>query len=143
MGKYAILTWVLLAVLLGACGSDSEPTALQLEFDGENCVYSGPAEVEQGPITFTYLNNSENWAYVNLLRHTGDQTIQDAIDHIGEEPSQQRTPGWSDEYEGLASSVAPGTYTWEGDLLPGTHHMICANRNPLGVYFGGGFEVTD
>jgi len=121
-----------------------EGVCLELTFDGENCVYKGPSEIEAGPITFIYLNESEKSAYVNMLQHTGDKTIQDAIDYIGEEPSTKHHPDWTLEIPGFFRSVSAGnSYTWEGELEPGIHHMICANVTPLGVYFGGGFTVED
>ena len=152
MSKFAVPLWIIFALFLGACASESEDsrpeicdevegTCLLLQFDGENCNYTGPAELDHGPITLIYLNDSENNAFVNLLRHTGDETIQDAIDHIGDEPSRSYAPSWSQDVPGVFSNVSPGTYTFEVDLEPGIHHMICANVNPLGVYFGGGFEA--
>jgi len=32
---------------------------------------------------------------VNLVRHIGDETIQDVIDIIGEEPSKAHAPSWT------------------------------------------------
>jgi hypothetical protein len=122
-------------------------TCLYLYFDGENCVYEGPSEIKSGPVTFIYFNDkdeSEGSSYVNMVRHTGDKTIQDMIDYIGEEPDTKHHPGWSIEIAGVFRSVRFGeSHTWEGVLEPGVHTMICADVSPLGVYYGGGFTVED
>jgi hypothetical protein len=119
-----------------------EGICLELSWDGESCTYEGPAELRTGPVTLLFHNGSEGTAAVNLLRHLGDQSIQDAIDYIGEEPTTKPYPSWSREV-GTWTNVAPGaTYTWEGMLEPGVHHMVCASLQ-LGAWFGGGFTVVD
>jgi hypothetical protein len=70
---------------------------------------------------------------VNLLRHFGDQSVQNAIDYIGEEPATKPYPSWSREV-GTWTNVAPGaTCTWEGVLELGVHHMVFARLQPMGV----------
>ena len=120
-----------------------EGICLGLSWDGESCTYEGPAELRTGPVTLLFHNESEGMAAVNLLRHTGDQSIQDAIEYIGEEPTTKHHPSWSREL-GTWASVAPGsTHRWEGVLEPGVHHMACARLQPIGAWFGGGFTVED
>lgn len=121
----------------------AQGNCLELTWDGESCTYEGPAELRAGPATLHFHNESEGTAAVNLLRHLGDQSIQDAIDYIGEEPTTKPYPSWSREV-GTWRSVAPGaTYTWEGVLEPGIHHMVCARLQPIGAWFRGGFTVVD
>ena len=116
---------------------------LQLSFDGESCTYEGPTDLKTGPVTLLFLNESEGSAAVNLVRHTGDETIQDMIDYIGEEPTTKHHPSWTREL-GTWRSVPPGeSHTWEGVLEPGIHTMVCARLLPLGVWHGGGFTVKD
>jgi hypothetical protein len=115
----------------------------QLSFDGESCTYEGPTELTAGPVTLLFINESKERAAVNLLKHTGDETIQDMIEYIGEEPTTKHHPSWTREL-GTWKPVLPGeSYTWRGILESGTHTIGCARLNPLGVWFGGGFVVKD
>ncbi len=121
-----------------------EGICLWLSFDGESCTYEGPTEFKKGGVTLLVINESAAGASVNLVRHTGDETIQDAIDHIGEEPSSKHHPSWTIEIPGVWKRVPPGeSYTWEGILEPGIHTMVCARLNPFGVWFGTGLTVKD
>jgi hypothetical protein len=125
-----------------SCGA-AQGNCLELSWDGESCTYEGPAELKAGPVTLLFHNEGEGMAAVNLLRHLSDQSIQDAIDYIGEEPTTKPYPSWSREL-GTWASVAPGsTHRWEGVLEPGVHHMVCARLQPIGAWFGGGFTVED
>jgi hypothetical protein len=120
---------------------------LWLTFDSESCIYEGPTTLKAGPVTLLFLNESEGIAAVGLMRHTGDETIQDMIDYIGEEPSigtsapwVRHIPTWRD--------IDPGeSHTWEGILEPGIHTMVCGIPEPglfqHTIWFGGGFEVED
>ena len=116
---------------------------LRLTFDGESCSYEGPTVLKAGPVTLLFFNESKGLAAVNLLIHTGDETIQDAIDYTGEEPSTKHHPYWMREL-GTWEGVLPGErLTWEGDLESGIHCMVCARFGPLGVWFGTGLTVED
>jgi len=158
--KYVFVFTLTLSILLSGCAeitpeipptSTPKPTScdevegncLELFFDGENCTYRGPANLTSGPVKLLYLKESEGQSAVNLLKHTGDETIQDAIDWIGKEPSAAHHPRWSQEL-GVWRRVAPGaTYIWNGYLVSGIHHMVCARLDPFGVWFGGGFLVEE
>lgn len=120
-----------------------ENRVLRLTFDGESCSYEGPTVLKAGPITLIFFNESKGTAAVNLVVHTGDETIQDAIDYIGEEPTTKHHPYWTREL-GTWKGVLPGErLTWEGDLEPGIYHMVCARFTPFGVWFGTGLTVED
>ncbi len=82
-------------------------------------------------------------AAVNFLKHRGDETIQDAIDHLGEEPSKKHHPSWMREL-GTWLGVKPGDiHRWNGSLDPGIYTMVCARTSPLGVWHGTGLTVED
>ena len=119
-----------------------EGNCMKLSFDGENCTYDGPSNFASGPATLLFLNESGSLAAVNLVRHTGDETIQDMIDTIGEEPSSGHAPPWTVGL-GTWEAIRSGRiFTWEGEMKPGVHTMVCASlRN--GIWFGGGFTVED
>lgn len=119
-----------------------EGNCIELFFDGENCLYNGPSEFLTGPVTLIFFNESESIAAVNLVLHTGDETIQDMIDYIGEEPSSAHAPAWTralGTWELIRSGVI---YTWEGNLESGIHTMVCASPRD-GIWYGGGFTVEE
>lgn len=125
-----------------SCG-EVEDVCMELSFDGEkNCTYSGPSDVKTGPVTLIFLNESGGRAAVELFRHLGDQTIQDMIDSIGEEPATEKGPMWANPVNTWQIIGSGEIYSWTGDLKPGVHTMVCASLQH-GVWFGGGFTVED
>ena len=115
-------------------------TPLRLVFDGDGCTYDGPVELAAGLVALSYTNLSEERASIAFNRHTGDETVQDAIDHFGAGPSSIPCPSW--KIDVVRTSVAPGdTFSWEGELEAATYHMVCYRRPPLEVWFGTGFVV--
>ena len=127
MRKFIALL-IFLPLLVTACASGEtsvEENILLVIFDGENCIYKGPTNIRAGNVTVIFLNESEEMVAVNLARHKGDETIQDAIDHIGEEPSTMRAPNWTKDIRGVWHAVLSGKFhKWEGDLEPGIHSMF-------------------
>ena len=78
------------------------------------------------------------------MRHKGDETAQDMIDHFGPEPSTKHQPNWASNPKPSTRDypVFPGqTVTWEGDLEPGTYTMVCALFGPFRVWFGSGLTI--
>ena len=122
-----------------------EGICLELTYDGEHCTYKGPTEFKSGTVTLLYINESDVEAYVNMVRHLEDKTVQDMIDYLGEEPSHKHYPLWSVEIQGVWYGVYIGmSHTWVGDLEPGIHTMVCVTGGPIyNVWFGGGFTVED
>ena len=103
-----------------------EGHCLWLSFDGESCNYEGPTDLKPGPVTLIFLNESDGWASANLIIVLGDKTLEDLIHYIGEEPSMQHQPSWSDFYRGIWKEIRPGeSIFWEGDLKPGIHGLYC------------------
>lgn len=119
-----------------------EGNCLELTFDGESCTYEGPTDLKTGPVTLLFLNESEGRAAVNLVRHTGDETIQDMIDYIGEEPSTGTAPTWTRGLGTFQVIRSGESHTWEGVLEPGIHTMVCASPQ-YGIWFGTGLTVED
>jgi hypothetical protein len=123
-----------------------EGNCLELSFDGEKCTYMGPSTLKSGHVTLLFLNDSEIIATVGLVRHTGDETIQDMIDYIGEEPSTGISPSWVKLIPTWSPVHAGERYTWEGILEPGIHTMVCGISGGYvqhTIWFGGGFKVED
>jgi hypothetical protein len=122
-------------------GKDRE---LSLNIDGKSCTYEGPTLLKPGPITLRFYNESEGWAATNLLKHSGDETIQDAIDYIGEEPTTKYRPAWAQDLGTWEEIAAGKSYRWKGDLELGIYHMVCASTSPgYGAWFGAGLTVED
>ncbi|MGB9374250.1 MAG: hypothetical protein WCA82_08840 [Jiangellales bacterium] len=139
------LLMVFLSVLiLTACGNSDEAAddgVLELTFDGAACTYDGPTQVAAGPVELHFVNDSDGPAAVNLLILDEGMTVQDVIDYIGPEPTTRHHPSWTHEL-GTWRQVASGdTQEWEGELEVGTHVMVCARLQPLGVWFGTGLTV--
>jgi hypothetical protein len=119
-------------------------TCLELTFNGESCIYEGPTEIKGGHVTLIFLNESEGGAAANMVRHTGDQTIQDMKDTFVDEPITGHSPSWAVDIQGVWRGIPAGErYVWEGDLQLGIHTLICARMTPPGVWFGGGFTVEE
>jgi hypothetical protein len=116
---------------------------MKLSFDGEKkCVYDGPTNLNTGSVTLIFLNESGSLAAVNMMRHTGDETIQDMIDYLGEEPSSNHHPRWSEEVGTWKIISSGNSHIWNGTLEPGIHTMVCASPQ-YGIWYGGGFAVED
>ena len=134
-------------LVMTACSAGGEPVSggeLQLTFDGESCTYKGPTLLKAGPAALQFYNNSDVVAAVNLVRHTGDETIQDVIDYIGEEPTTLDAPSWTTSIIGVWGATQDGeTRTWEGELEPGLYHMVCFRLSPYAGWFGTGLEVVE
>ena len=114
---------------------------LWLSFDGESCNYEGPTDLKPGPVTLIFLNESDGWAATNFIILLGDKTLEDIIHWIGEEPSMQHQPPWSDYYRGVWKELKPGeSIFWQGDLVPGIHAIFCVRTpawpEPINVWFG-------
>ena len=136
---------------MAACGGSDEVTdegPPRLTFDGENCTYEGPTELQAGPVTIDFVNEIEEeeapYFKVNLMRHTGDETVQNMVDYLGREPSTRHQPDWvfNPAPQPWWTPVRPGQpVNWEGNLKSGTYTMICALLDPFGVWFGTGLTV--
>ena len=142
--KRFLIGCLILVSLYGCVTAQREKPTLELTFYGDSCSYHGPTLFKAGPVTLRFFNKSEGSAAANLVRHTGDETIQDMKDIFVEEPSTAHHPAWTTEIKGVWKVIDAGeSHTWEGVLEPGIHTMVCARITPLGVWFGTGLTVED
>ena len=142
--KRFLIGCIILAPLYGCVTAQREKPTLELTFYGDSCSYHGPTLFKAGPVTLRFFNESEVSAAANLVRHTGDETIQDMKDTFVEEPSTAHHPAWTTEIKGVWKVIEAGeSHTWEGILEPGIHTMVCARITPLGVWFGTGLTVEE
>jgi len=155
--RRAFALFAVFGLLSTACGGSSPGLTFdsaRLTFDGENCTYEGPTELKAGPVTIELVNEMEeaavgefrNDSQVNLMRHTGGESIQDMIDYLGPEPSTRHQPFWVSNPEPQPWNFplyAGRTFSWEGSLEPGTYTLICARATPFGVWFGTGLIIEN
>lgn len=108
-----------------------EGICLELSFDGESCVYEGPADLNPGPVKLIFHNEGDGWAATNLIRLLEDKTLED-INHLyREEPSTQHQPLWSETMPGVWKELRAGeSRFWEGDLEPGIYVLFCVRTPP-------------
>jgi len=118
-----------------------EPVSVYLTFEGGNCTYEGPAKLEPGPIELLFLNESEDYAGVNLVSIDEGYTIKDVIDDLGPQPSSGHHPPWTRELGTWRATGTSETHLWEGSLEVGLYAMVCVRIDPLGVWFGTGLTV--
>ncbi|HSG18955.1 MAG TPA: hypothetical protein VLE70_21865 [Anaerolineae bacterium] len=114
---------------------------LELSIDGESCTYEGPTDLKPGPVALIFHNDGDGWAAANLIRLLEDKTLEDLIHWIGEEPSQQHQPPWSESIPGSWKEIlADESRFWEGDVEPGIHALFCVKTpawpESISVWFG-------
>ena len=141
----ALLLTVLILTACSAPTDKLDQNVLLIIFDGYTCDYRGPSSIKPGPVTLVFLNKGEEeMSSANLAKHMGDETIQDAIDHIGEEPSYKHSPSWAEDIRGVWYGVFPGDFhIWEGELEPGTYSMFCAINQPFSSWYAAGLIVEE
>lgn len=123
-------------------GHRTDLVTVRLTWDGRDCAYEGPTALEPGPVELVFSNDDDETAWVAFNRHTGDQSIQDAVDHFGEAPSSTPCPSWKTDMA-RASARPNDQYVWDGELDAATYHMVCYQMAPLRVWFGAGLTVND
>ena len=160
--RMPMLVVVLAMAVIGGCSqaddaavedttTTTEPTTteavevllLRLTFDGESCVYEGPTVLTAGPVELVFLNESERWATADISRLTGNKTVEDMIEYMGDPPSPFDPP-WADHVTPWHPVMAGKTSTWEGNLEAGIHTTACIelfSGGGFGAYFATGLTV--
>jgi hypothetical protein len=131
--------------------SEVKGSCLSFTFDGQNCIYEGPTNLEPGRTTLLFLNESEEVSSLEIGRHGEDKTIQDMIDYIEyyrtvfDYPSPMPLPSWWQyRFFDCCGRVIPGSSSMgEVYLQPGIYTVICFNGAPRYQYFGTGITVVD
>jgi hypothetical protein len=124
-----------------------EGTCLSLTFDGDSCKYDGFTEPAAVPVKLFFYNESDAYAAVVLLRHTGDETGQDMIDYMGEEPSKKHAPSWTKIL--LERGIPSGrSLSWDNslehvDLESGIYTLACVKTSPHRAWIGAVVTVED
>ena len=150
MKAKSVLASIVVVLFAIGCGSGDDTNGtgtadsgnkMHLTFDGGSCVYEGATELAAGPTTLTFINASEEFAFFEIGSIPGDETAQDLIDNIGEEPSSKYHPDWTEEvaYKFIRSGE---TFVWEGELEPAIHNVVCGMSRPNRVWLGSVFTVT-
>jgi hypothetical protein len=139
---------------------------IQLTWDGADCVHEGTTELAAGPITLTFVNASDQYAFVYMAGKAGDDDqfldgveAQELMDHLfaqvaapaltgGGDPlvdqrSAASAPTWAIEVPGSTHVSEPGeTFVWEGELEPAHYHTFCGRARPHLDYRGFTLTVT-
>lgn len=121
----------------------TEAVSMVLTFDGTSCTYDGETEFTAGPVELDFYNEGKQGRAAGFLAKIDEgYTIQDAIDHLGPEPSSETKPDWQRDL-GAGEMTMPGdTHHWEGSLEEGLYFMVCYRGAPVGVWAGTGLTVT-
>ena len=109
-------------------------------------ITRAPRNSKTGPVAIDFVNESEELYFkVNLMKHTGDETIQDMIDYLGPDPATRHQPSWVRDLGTWSySAFADSPVHWEGNLEAGTYTLVCATSIPtFAVWFGTGLIVED
>ena len=95
MGKIVPILFLVLAVILGACGEEAEPTGEpaptptstpyptlpEIIADGDGCTYSGPTELSTGTHSFVVKDLSDQTVNsLHIHRITDGHTYQDILE---------------------------------------------------------------
>jgi hypothetical protein len=120
-----------------------EVLLLRLTFDGEHCIYEGPTVLAAGPVELVFVNEGERFAQGDIFRLTGNETLQDMIDYMGDPPSPFEPP-WVEHVNSYHPTNAGKNYTWEGNLEAGINITMCIDivgGGGYGAYFATGLTV--
>jgi len=145
--KVKICLFILILTLIVGCTSlptcdDIEGTCLELTFDGENCTYEGPTELNTGTVKILFRNKSESTASAILAFYREGKTVQDMIDYNGPEPTTKDAPSWAKILAGFERIYAGESETLERNLKDiGTYTLLCWRKYPHAVWLGTGLNV--
>jgi hypothetical protein len=162
MKAKSVLASIVVVLFAIGCGSGDDTNGtgtadsgeeIQLTFDGDSCdggldcsrtcVYEGATELAAGPTTLTFINATDELAYVEIVWHTGDETAQDVSDYLRLVPSGKHRPYWSEAVPGSYKTIPPGeTFVRELEFEPAIHHIVCGMSDPNRVWLGSVFTVT-
>lgn len=128
---------------------------IQITWDGVDCVHEGATELAAGPIALTFVNPSDQYAFVHMTGKAGDddqfldaEEAQELMDHMfarvaapaltgGADPLAASAPTWAIEVPGSTHVSEPGeTFVWEGELEPAHYHTFCGRARPHLDYQG-------
>ena len=83
-------------------------------------------ELALEPVTVIFHNEEGGWAAANLVSLIENKTLDDLTQFIGEEPSTQHQPLWSEHYPGIWKEIQTGeTHIGDPLLQPGNHAIFC------------------
>lgn len=134
-----------LALLGGACSDDDsddgasgtstveEVATPQLTFDGTDCTYAGPAEVNAGAVVVELVNMSDEGATIGMWEIDAGYTTDDLAEYLGDPANLAggAGPEWVlSERTGFPRAGDGETIAWEGDLESGEYVLTCM-RNAL------------
>lgn len=138
--SYLLVISCLFVVVIGTSCSTTENGIVT--YDGERCIYEGPTDLQPGPYSLQFKNESDGLAAVGVAVLTRGYTIQDMIDFMDENPNADR-PYWSKGLGTYKFIDAGEDYSWELELETGEHTIACTEIIGHIVTFGTGLIVED
>jgi hypothetical protein len=139
---------LVLAVCLGLLGCNpvddapegippADPVAvdrIEMTFDGERCLSSGPVVIYEGTVIMTLSNSSENVAQLQVNTVEEGKTWQDVFEFYGQAGEVFDHPSWLGGVESAPILSEPDgrEYTFE----PGLHAVLSreTRESAIGVY---------
>ena len=115
---------------------------LEITFDGEYCSFDGDPVYKSGLMTFIYISNIDDLAFLAIGKHSGSENLQDTADYFGPEPGYKAWPAWVDVFNTIDVS-ANQIDTWQDDLTPGIYPLACYHKNGQKTFYGDGFTVEN
>lgn len=138
--RFLLFIMFLFVVLAGTSCSSTEKGIVT--YDGESCIYEGPTDLQPGPYSLQFNNESDGLAAVGLVILTRGYTIQDMIDFMDENPNADR-PYWAKGLGTYKFIEAGEDYSWDLELETGEHTLVCTKIIGHITTFGTGLIVED
>ena len=139
MKKFAVIISLLIVTLLmSACARNAE--MIEVTFDGNDCIVTGPTELPAGEHTTIFIDQTDLVAELYLLNLEEGKTTQDILDGQSEPGEWYLNPGWvfydrrisTDSEESNGERV--DTITWDLDKV-GEHPIACYVPSPEKMWF--------
>jgi hypothetical protein len=131
------LALLLLAIGASACRSDDD---IIITFDGNECVFSGPSEVETGTHMITVKNTTELTGWMRICRADEGKVWQDILDfEFTPDPNPEGDlfwPTWCQEFPTSSVANADANHVLhEYKLLnEGQYFVIWEKNKPEGAW---------
>ena len=115
---------------------------LLVAFDGENCVYDGPATVGAGDVEFTFHNTGSTTNRLALVELNEGKTALDLTEYMASS-GLFGLPPWTAEISAWRQIPAGEMRTRTLNLAPGEIQIVCSIGTPFEGFVGGQLVVTD
>jgi hypothetical protein len=120
------------------------PRSLEVTFDGDRCLYSGPEQLTVGEVSLRFHNKSGETAWVDFAVIDAGYTVADVEAFVADPPSEDRPTWtravWSRNFVSPGISSPPdGPAT--RSLDPGLHVLVCGADTPYRPFLASDLTV--